>query len=149
MGLFMKNTAHNVNKTVKNIGYAFKNAATGFNENVKPSGYDQNVADNVNDTEDVRERCWDAAIDVNDTVKNTVNTVTTTAVNVNDTVQNTVDIVKGAGEGVTNIVKSKVDIAKSATAGDATESSQSVNVNVPDNKALMVSVDKKRSGELA
>jgi len=28
----------------------------------------------------------DAAIDVNDTVKNTVNTVTTTAVNVNDTV---------------------------------------------------------------
>jgi len=36
----------------------------------------------------------DAAIDVNDTVKNTVNTVTTTAVNVNDTVQNTVDIVK-------------------------------------------------------
>jgi len=29
----------------------------------------------------------DAAIDVNDTVKNTVNTVTTTAVNVNDTVQ--------------------------------------------------------------
>jgi len=40
-----------------------------------------------------------------------------------------------------------VDIAKSATAGDATESSsQSVNVNVPDNKALLVSVDKEKEG---
>jgi len=61
----------------------------------------------------------DAAIDVNDTVKNTVNTVTTTAVNVNDTVQNTVDIVKVQVKCYQH-VKSKVDIAKSATAGDAT-----------------------------
>jgi len=40
-----------------------------------------------------------------------------------------------------------VDIAKGATAGDATESSQSVNVNVPDNKALLdLGGQRKRMG---
>ena len=144
--LASKVTVESVNNTVKGVGDAVKNAASGVNNTVKGVGDAvKNVAENVDYTlKDVGTTVKGTAEELNQNVKGTVNVVKGTAQNVTYTVKGTVDDLKSATEDVSQTVKSTVDaVAEQAPVAENKEV-DTQKQSEPQTAYVLVPVDKDK-----